>query len=154
MSSTTTFTRPAGVTGTSYTANLSTTTSNVSSTFTYPSLWIFTAGVGTIPTRTTFVTGTTFQAGVTQLSNLAGSLSGIINNPSANPQALWLAIKSTASQPTSFRTGSSSALLTDVVYSSSTVSLQPDNPPAGYTAVTYNLYGITLQSGNTYVSIS
>jgi hypothetical protein len=154
VSSTTTFTRPAGVTGTSYSANLSTTTANVSSTFTYPSLWVFTAGVGTVPTRTTFVTGSTFQAGVTQLSNLASSLSGIINNPSANPQAFWLAIKSTASQPTSFRTGSSAGLLSDVAYSSSTVSLQPDNPPVGYTAVTYNLYGITLQSGNTYVSIS
>ena len=154
VSSTTTFTRPAGVTGTSYTANLSTTTSNVSATFTYPSLWVFTAGVGSVPTRSTFVTGSTFQAGVTQLSNLANSLSGIINNPSASPQALWLAIKSTASQPTLFRTGSSAGLLTDVVYSTSTVNLEPDNPPVGYTAVTYNLYGITLQSGNTYVSIS
>ena len=154
VSSTTTFTRPAGVTGTSYTANLSTTTSNVSATFTYPSLWIFTAGVGTVPTRTTFVNGSTFQTGVTQLSNLASSLSGTINNPSASPQALWLAIKSTTSQPTLFRTGSSAALLNDVAYSTSTVSLEPDNPPVGYTAVTYNLYGITLQSGNTYVSIS
>jgi hypothetical protein len=117
-------------------------------------LWVFTSGIATVPTRTTFITGTTFQSGVTQLSSLTNSLSGIINNTSGSVQAFWFAVKSTATQPTSFKTGANASLLADVAYSSNTVSLQPDSPPSGYTAVSYNLYGIILQSGNTYVSIS
>ena len=154
VSVTTTFTRPVAVTGTSYTATLSAQASVVPPTFTYPSLWVFTPGLGSVPTKSEFVTGTSFKSGVTQLSNLANTFSGIINNSSGSPQAFWLAVKSTASQPTSFRIGSSAGLLTDVGYSSNTVSLEPDSPPSGYTAVSYNLYGITLQSGNTYVSVS
>jgi hypothetical protein len=46
-------------------------------------------------------------------------------------------------------------LLSDVsVTSGNTVSLQPTTPPAGYVAEQYTLYGITLQPGTTYVSIS
>ena len=151
----TTFTRPATVTGSSYTAQLSASSSNPSATFTYPSLWVFTAGTSTVPTRSTFVTGTSFQTGVTQLGNLANTLAGFITNSSGGPKALWFAVKSTAAQPTTFKTGASAGLLSDVsATTGNTVSLEPDSPLSGYSAVTYNLYGITLQNGSTYVSIS
>jgi hypothetical protein len=115
---------------------------------------VFTASTSNVPTRATYVTGTTFQAGVTTLGDQVKTLSGSINNPSASPQALWFAVKSSASQPTVFQTGASISLLSDTTVTSNTVSLEPDSPLSGYTAVSYNLYGITLQSGNTYVSIS
>jgi hypothetical protein len=45
-------------------------------------------------------------------------------------------------------------LLSDVaVTTGNSVNLEPDSPPAGYSAVTYTLYGITLQAGSTYLSI-
>jgi hypothetical protein len=152
---TTAFTRPATVTGTSYQAYASSGNVRVvAPTFTYPSLWVFTDGLDPAPTSSTFVTGTSFKPGVTQLANLTNTFSGMLNNSSGSPKAFWLAVKSTATQPTTFRIGSSSALLTDVGYSSTTVNLEPESPPSGYIAVPYNLYGITLQSGNTYVSVS
>ena len=154
VSSSTTLRRPVEVTGVAYTVVVSNTTTNPTAVFTYPSLWVYTSDLTTVPTRSTFVTGTILQAGVTQLSNLANSFSSTVTNSSGSPQAFWFAVKSTATQPTSFKTGSSSGLLTDVSYTTSTVNLEPDNPPSGYTAVAYNLYGITLQNGNTYVSIS
>jgi hypothetical protein len=154
VTSNTVFTRPVAVTGTSYTANLSATSSSPSASFTYPSLWVFTASTSTVPTRASYVTGTTFQAGVSTLADQVKVLSGTINNPSASPQGLWFAVKSSASQPTIFQTGASSVLLSDTTVTSNTVNLEPDSPLSGYSAVSYNLYGITLQSGNTYVSIS
>ena len=151
----TTFTRPIAVTGASYPVQVSVTSLNPSATFTYLSLWVFTAGVSTIPTRSTYVIGTGFQAGVTQLANLASSLVGSITNSSGGPQALWFAVKATASQPTTFKTGASAGLLSDVAaVTGNTVDLQPDSPLSGYVAVTYNLYGITLQNGSTFVSIT
>ena len=63
-------------------------------------------------------------------------------------------VRSAASQPTTFQTGASSSLLSDVGVTTSTLNLEPDSPPSGYSAEQYNLYGITLQPGNTYVSIS
>ena len=152
---TTTFTRPSTITGSSYTAQLLASTSNPSATFTYPSLWIFTSSTSDVPNRATFVTGTGFQTGVTILGNLVGTLAGFITNSLSVPQAFWFAVKATASQPTTFKTGASAGLLSDVsATTGNTVSLQPDSPLSGYIAVTYNLYGITLQNGSTYVSIS
>ena len=152
---TTTFTRPSTITGSSYTAQLLASTSNPSATFTYPSLWIFTSSTSDVPNRATFVTGTGFQTGVTILGNLVGTLAGFITNSLSVPQAFWFAVKTTASQPTTFKTGASAGLLSDVsATTGNTVSLQPDSPLSGYIAVTYNLYGITLQNGSTYVSIS
>ena len=104
--------------------------------------------------RETFITGTGFQGPVSVLGNLVSTLSGFITNSSGGPQALWFAVKATATQPTSFRTGASAGLLSDVTVITNTVSLYPDSPLSGYSAVTYNLYGITLQNGSTYVSIS
>ena len=77
-----------------------------------------------------------------------------MNNPNATPRAFWFMVRSAASQPTTFQTGASSSLLSDVGVTTGTVDLEPDTPPTGYSAETYNLYGITLQPGNTYVSIS
>ena len=151
----TVFSRPSSVTGSAYTATLSQVTGNPTSSFTYPSLWVFTSSVYSIPTRTTFVSGTGFQAGVTVLANQTITLSGYINNPAAVPQAFWFAVRSSITQPTTFKTGASPSLISDVaVTTGNSVNLEPDSPPAGYSAVAYTLYGITLQAGSTYVSIS
>ena len=158
VSNTTTFTRPIGVTGTSYTATLSSTTSSIAATFTYPSFWLWTTSTGTLPTRVDIIddaTGTGFESVVTQLADQTKTLSvQAINNTDTNPRAFWFAVKSSASQPTTFKTGASAGLLSDVSYTDGgTVSLEPDSPPAGYSSVNYNIYGITLQPGITYVQI-
>ena len=152
----TTLTRPIAVTGTSYVVTLGpTNTSNASATFTYPTYWLFTAGVGTAPTRADIINGTGVEAGVTVLSDQVKVLSSSINNSDANPRAFWFAVRASASQPTSFKTGASAGLLSDVAYTDAgNIGLEPDSPPAGYTAENYHLYGFTLQSGSTYVSIS
>jgi len=158
VSNTTTFTRPIGVTGTSYTATLSSTTSNVAASFTYPSFWLWTASTGTLPTRADIiddVTATGFESVVNQLADQTRTFSvQAVNNSDANPRAFWFGVKSSASQPTTFKTGASAGLLSDVAYvDGGTVSLEPDSPPAGYSAVAYKIYGITLQPGTTYVQI-
>jgi len=149
----TVFTRPVGVTGTSYTASL-TGSSTVSASFTYPSLTVFTSSTSSPPTRSTLVSGTGFAGSVSVLSNQQHTFSGYVNNSQGTPQAYWIAVRASATQPSVFQTGASSALLSGVSYVSSTVALQPDSPLPGYNAETYNLYGITLQPGSTYVSIS
>jgi hypothetical protein len=61
---------------------------------------------------------------------------------------------SSASQPTTFQTGASASLLSNVTPTTGSVVLEPDTPPGGYVPITYNLYGITLgPSESTYVSI-
>jgi hypothetical protein len=154
VSNSITFTRPSTVTGTQYSVIQTETTPNVSGSFTYPSVWLYTASTSTPPTRTNIIDGSGFRAGVTQLANQTRTLSGFINNPSASPQGFWFAVRTSASQPTTFKTGASSSLLSDVsVVTGNTVGLAPDNPPAGYVAESYTLYGITLQPGSTYVEI-
>ena len=150
---TTTFTRPSTVTGTSYTASLSG-SSSVSTSFTYPSVWLFTSSSSNPPARSDIVSGTGFQGTVNILGNQQKTFAGSVTNSQGTPQAFWLAVRASASQPTTFQTGASSALLSGVAYVTSSVALQPDSPLPGYSAETYNLYGITLQPGATYVSIS
>jgi hypothetical protein len=151
----TTFTRPVSVTGTSYTAQLSSSASILSAAFTYPSLYLWTASVAVVPTVSNIVNGTGFAAGVTQLGDQVKALSGYIMNNAVVPQAFWFAVKTSATQPTTFKTGASPSLLSDVsVTTGNSVSLQPTPLPSGYVPVSYNLYGIILQPGNTYVSIS
>ena len=150
---TTTFTRPSTVTGTSYTASLSG-SSSVSTSFTYPSVWLFTSSSSNPPARSDIVSGTGFQGTVNILGNQQKTFAGSVTNSQGTPQAFWLAVRASASQPTTFQTGASSALLSGVAYVTSSVALQPDSPLPGYNAETYNLYGITLQPGSTYVSIS
>ena len=150
----TVFTRPVGVTGTSYTATL-TGSSTVSASFSYPSLTVFTSSASNPPSRSTFISGSGFAGAVTVLGNQQKIFAGYVNNSQSSPQAFWLAVRSSASQPTIFQTGASPGLLSGVAATTGyTVALAPDSPPSGYTAESYNLYGITLQPGSTYVSIS
>jgi hypothetical protein len=153
-----TFTRPVAVTGTSYSITPSAVvTSNPTAGFTYPSLWVFTAGVGvgTVPSSADYVDGFVFRTGVTVLADQTKTLAGTITNGTGSAKALWFAVKTSAAQPSSFQTGSSSSLLSSVTPTTGyTVNLQPTSPLANYSAVPYTLYGITLQAGNTYVSIT
>lgn len=152
---TTTFTRPASVTGTSYTAQLSTAASITSASFTYPSFYIWTPSVIVVPTVGDIVNGTGFAVGVTQLGDQVRTFAGFVTNSSVDPRAWWFAVRTSAIQPTVFKTGASPSLLSDVaVTMGNTVILEPTPLPSGYTPVSYTLYGIILQPGNTYVSIS
>jgi len=153
VSNTTTFTRPVGVTGSSYTAQLTTTTPNPTVTFTYPSFWIFTSSTGIAPVRSDIVNGFGFKSTVTILGNQVKIFSGSVNNSQGNPRAFWFGVRTSVNQPTTFKTGASASLLSTVSYTTSSVLLEPDNPGAGYSAESYTLYGITLQPGITYVDI-
>ena len=150
----TTLTRPISVTGTSYTATLGPNSASHSATFTYPSFAIFTSSTSSPPSRADIVSGTTFESTVTQYGDQVKTLSGNITNSSGVPQGYWFAVRTAASQPTTFKTGASVSLLSDVATTTSSVNLEPDSPLSGYTAEAYTLYGITLQNGTTFVSIS
>jgi len=155
ITATTDFTRPATVTGTEYTTQRVVSDSSISASFTYPSFRIFTSSTSNPPSRADIVDTNDFDSStVTELGDQVKTLSQTINNPEALAQCMWFGVRSSASQPTSFQTGSSSSLLSDVTPTETTVNLEPDSPAAGYVAEGYNLYGITLQPGNTYVSIS
>lgn len=146
--------RPAGVATTAYAVNDTAADTSLNASFTYPSLWIFTNSTGSPPTRGDIVNVDQFESAVNELSNQTKTFAGTVNNPNASPQAFWFMVRSAASQPTTFQTGASSSLLSDVGVTTGTLNLEPDSPPSGYSAEQYNLYGITLQPGNTYVSIS
>ena len=146
--------RPPGVATTSYTVTDTASDTSLSANFTYPSLTIFTAGSGTPPTRGDVVNNDQFESAVTQLSNQTKTFSQTVNNSDSVPKCFWFMVRSAASQPTTFQTGASSSLLSDVSTTTGTLNLEPDSPPGGYSAETYNLYGIILQPGNTFVSIS
>jgi len=150
----TTFNRPITVTGTAYSVNL-TATSTVTATFTYPTFWLFTPGTPIVPTASNIVTGNSFSSGVTLVGDQVSGLSGFIINSTSNPLGFWLGVRTAATQPNTFRTGASPALLSDVaVTRGNSVTLGPTPLPSGYTLENYTLYGITLQSGSTYMSIS
>ena len=158
VSNTCTFTRPVDVTGTSYTTDQSSTTSNVSASFTYPSFWIWTTGVGTTPTLGDIIddsTSTGFESAVNQLANQTRTFSvQSVSNTDSNPRAFWFAVKNSASQPGTFKTGASAGLLSDVsTTDGGTITLVPDSPLSGQTGESYHLYGFTLQPGSTYVEI-
>ena len=148
------FRRPPGVATTAYAVNDTAADTSLNASFTYPSLWIFTNSTGSPPTRGDIVNVDQFESAVNELSNQTKTFAATVNNPNASPQAFWFMVRSAASQPTTFQTGASSSLLSDVGVTTGTLNLEPDSPPSGYSAEQYNLYGITLQPGNTYVSIS
>ena len=150
VSNTCTFTRPVDVTGTSYTTDQSSTTSNVSASFTYPSFWIWTTGVGTPPAVADIIddsTSTGFESAVNQLADQTRTFSvQSVNNSDSNPRAFWFAVKNSASQPGTFKTGASAGLLSDVsTTDGGTITLVPDSPLSGQTGESYHLYGFTLQ---------
>ena len=156
---TTTASRPAAVTGTAYNVTLGPTNTNdvaASASFTYPSFWLWSDSVLIIPTRADIINNITVETGVTVLGDQVKTLATqSITNSSANPRAFWFVVRSSASQPTVFKTGASAGLLSDVAYTNGgTVALAPDSPLPNYVAENYQLYGFTLQSGSTYVSIS
>ena len=146
--------RPAGVATTTYSVVDTASDTSLTAAFSFPSLTIFTAGSGTPPTRADIVDGTGFESAVTELSDQTKTFSQTVNNSAGTPRCFWFMVRSSASQPTTFQTGSSSSLLSDVSTTTGTVNLEPDAPPGGYSAEGYNLYGIILQPGNTFVSIS
>jgi len=149
------FSRPASVTGTAYTVTDTASDSSITASFTYPSFWLFTASTSSPPARADIVNGNGFEGTVNVLGNQSKNIDTFITNGGGIPQAFWLCIRSSASQPTSFQTGASAALLSDVsVTTGYSVALEPDASPAGYIAENYTLYGITLQPGDTYVRIS
>lgn len=154
IAATTDFTRPSTVTGSSYTSQKVSSDSTISASFTYPSFYIFTASSSNVPSRADIVDVDDFSSSVTELANQANSFAQNVTVGGSVPQCFWFAVRSSVSQPTSFQTGSSASLLSDVGVTQDTVNLEPDSPPAGYVAEGYNLYGITLQAGTTYVSIS
>jgi collagen type VII alpha len=158
VSNTCTFTRPVDVTGSSYTIDQSSTTSNISASFTYPSFWIWTTGVGTTPTLSDIIDDTTstgFDSAVNQLADQTRTFSvQSVNNSDSNPRAFWFAVRNSASQPGTFKTGASAGLLSDVsTTDGGTITLVPDSPLSEQTGESYHLYGFTLQPGTTYVEI-
>ena len=154
VTNSTTFTRPSAVTGSAYTATIINTTANPSASFSYPSFWIFTSSTGVLPTRADIVNNFGFENTVNQLADQTKTFAAFVNNTGGVPRAFWFAIRASASQPTTFKTGASASLLSDVgVTNGGNVALEPDSPGAGYIAENYTFYGITLQAGQTYVSI-
>jgi hypothetical protein len=154
LSLTTTFTRPAAVTGSSYTAQANTNDPSISASFSYPSFWLFTASTSSPPTREVIIIGSEFEPAVTVLGNQAITFSQLVNVTGNVPKVFWFGVRNAIAQPTSFKTGTSLSLLVDVDYTMTTVSLNPDSVPAGYISESYKLYGIILQPGATYVSIT
>ena len=151
----TTFTRPATVTGTSYSAVV-TASAAVTASFTYPSFWVFTSGTTSPPTVSTIVDGSDFKTGVNVLGNQVSTFGTTsVDNTTGAPAAFWFGVKADISQPTTFKTGASTGLMSDVaVTKGNTVSLQPSPAPGGYVAVSYTLYGITLQKDVSFISIA
>jgi hypothetical protein len=154
VSVTATFSRPISVTGSAYTAQLTASDLILAPTFTYPSFWIFTASTSAPPTRPILVSGSAFTTGVTVLANQVKTFAGTVSNTLAIPRVFWFGVRSSIVQPTVFQTGASASLLSGVTVVNRTVQLSPDVVPSGYVLENYNLYGIVLQPGNTYVSIS
>lgn len=151
----TTFSRPASVTGTAYSTDNSSSDSSISASFTYPSFYIFTANTGSPPSREDIVDGYDFASSVTQIGNQSRTINQFITNSGGVPRAFYFAVRASATQPSSFKTGASASLLSDVsVTEGNSVNLEPDSPYSGYNSEEYTLYGITLQAGDTYVSIS
>ena len=102
------FSRPAGVTGSAYTATDTASDTSISASFTYPSFYYWTADTATAPTRADIVDGSDFDAHVTELGN-PKSIATTITNSDASARAFWFGIRTSATQPqTVFETGPSS----------------------------------------------
>ena len=152
---TATFTRPASVTGVEYSVIDNDDDTTISASFTYPSFSVFTVDNATVPTRENIVSEFDFSSDVEEYSNQDKDISGFITNSADVPQCFWFGVRGSASQPTVFQTGPSASLLSDVTITSGyTVELHPDVPAPDYNPVSYKLYGITLQPGDTYVRIA
>lgn len=153
ISVTGTFNRPAAVTGQAYSVDITATDSDFSVSFTYPSFWVFTDTVSNPPTASNLIAGDSFLSTVTQLGNQTRTFANFVNNQQSVPRVFWLGVRSSAQQPTTFQTGANASLLSDVLITTSSINLGPETLPSGFVTEPYNLYGIILQPGNTYVRI-
>jgi hypothetical protein len=141
--------RPIAVTGTAYSVTDTAADTSLNASWTYPSIDIFTVDTNTAPTNENVVSGTGFGGTVNVRGNQIISISETVTNSSNVPQAFWFGVRSSITQPTTFQTGASVALLSDVTPTETTLTLSNT-----HTSEDYDFYGITLQPGNTYVSIS
>lgn len=117
---------------------------------------MFTAGETSIPTTDTFVAGAGFASAVTVVSSLGGRvLNQSIDNAGGIARCLWFAVRSLDLQPTVFKAGTSAVLAGDVTpVKPPNIILVPTTGTGDYAGESYNLYGITLQPGSTYLNIS
>jgi hypothetical protein len=127
---------------------------NGTGSFSYPSFWLFKLSGN--PLVGDIVSGTSYASGVSSLGNQQKTLAQYVTNPQSYTQTFWFGILASASQPTSFNSGSSPSLISSRTPTTATVTLYPlSGRPAGWsTDPTFNLYGFTLGSGQSYVSIS
>ena len=147
-------TRPTAVTGSLYGVSITGSSGSLAVSFIYPTFWVFTASTASPPTQATLINVASFESDVTVLGDQVYVFSSFVANIDAVPKVFWFGVRAAAIQPSLFKTGASSTLLSDVVYTSGSVALTPDAIPANYVAESYNLYGIVLQPGSTFVSIS
>lgn len=149
------FTRPQSVTGSQYTVILTDSDSSINASFVYPSFYTWTENTEVPPNLEMIINGNDFASSVIKLGNQVKSIDSLIQNLNETPMAFWFAVRSSAVQPTNFKTGSSASLLSDVeVKTGFSIVIQPLSPMSDYIGEPYKLYGITLQPGNTYVRIS
>jgi hypothetical protein len=147
-------TRPVAVTGTTYNVSITGSSGSLTVSFIYPTFWVFTSSTSNPPTQASLVNVASFESDVTVLADQIYVFSSFVANIDAAPKAFWFGVRSAAIQPSLFKIGASSTLLSDVDYTGGSVSLTPDAIPANYVGESYNLYGIVLQPGSTFVSIS
>jgi hypothetical protein len=150
-----TYRRPVNIrSGSTYDVTVTATSSSVNSTatFKYPSFWLF-KQPGVPVSLADVVSGTDISP--QNLSDKVKSFSGFVTNPQAYTQTFWFGVLASASQPTSFASGSSSGLTVSVTPTQANIDLFPNPLPTGWgTTVTYTLYGWPLTPGQSYVIIS
>ena len=161
----TTFTRPASVTGTSYTAVVNNSASFVGN-WNYPSFYKWYADpTATILNDELIVDNGTksspsaaqpkgFDSEVNILSTSGSrSVDQIINNPASVPQTFTFFHRASLGTSTTFKTGADASLLADVAPTSTgTINLYHNEDQAA-SQESFNWYKITLQPGDTYVRI-
>jgi hypothetical protein len=126
ISFTVNYTRPVNIIDAStHTASLtvSSGSGNTTASFTYPSFWLFKLS-GT-PVIGDIGSGTSFVSGVTTLGDQVKSFASYVANPQSFTQTFWFGVLSTASQPTSFNSGSSPSLISSRTPTTGTVALYP-----------------------------
>jgi hypothetical protein len=158
------FTRPAAVTGSQYTHSPNNKTSdNVASSasFSYPSIQ-FTTAVDASPTLGAIIDDSnTGNLGFKSTVTLLGSETKnypltAITNSGAEPVKFWFGVRTSASQPTLFKTGDAVAQYAVAPVGLTTVDLglQP-NTSIGTSAEDYTFYGFNIAGNATvYVVIS
>jgi hypothetical protein len=125
---------------------------NSTGSFSYPSFWLFKLSGN--PVVSDIVSGASIIANT--IGDQQKTLAQYVTNPQTYTQTFWFGILASASQPTSFTSGSTPSLPANRTPTTATVILYPlSGRPAGWiTDPTFNLYGFTLSAGQSYVSIS